>query len=61
MKLRNQLALTASLIFASGAAWGHPGHEAIGDVLHIEYLVAAGAAVSIAVYGMMNRRRNGRS
>lgn len=60
MKLRNQLAVTVGLILASGAAWGHPGHEAIGDVLHIEYLVAAGAAVSIAVYGVMNRRRNGR-
>ncbi len=58
MKLRNQLALTASLMLAAGAAWGHPGHEAIGDVLHIEYLVAAGAAVGIAVYGLLRRKWN---
>jgi len=48
MKLRNQLALTASMILASGAAWGHPGHEAIGDVLHIEYLVAVGIVCAVA-------------
>lgn len=59
MKLRNQLALTASLILASGAAWGHPGHEAIGDVLHIEYLVAGAAAVATAVYGVMRYKRDG--
>ncbi len=60
MKLRNQLALTASLILASGAAWGHPGHEAIGDVLHIEYLVAGAAAVATAVYGLIRQKRGGR-
>ena len=60
MKLRNQLALTASLIFASGAAWGHPGHEAIGDVWHIEYLVAGAAAVVTAVYGVMRHKQGGR-
>lgn len=56
MKLHNQLALTASLILASGAAWGHPGHEAIGDVLHIEYLLAAGAAAGMAVFGLIRRK-----
>lgn len=58
MKLRNQIALTASLILASGAAWGHPGHEAIGDVLHIEYLVAGGAAVATTVYGLVRNKGN---
>lgn len=58
MKLRNQLAFTASLILASGAAWGHPGHEAIGDVLHIEYLVA-GAVVATALYGFRRHKRDG--
>lgn len=48
MKLANGLALTAGLILASGTAWGHPGHEAIGDVLHIEYLVAAGIVCAVA-------------
>lgn len=60
MKLRNQLALIASLILASGAAWGHPGHEAIGNVLHIEYLVVGAAAVVTAVYGVVWCKRSGR-
>lgn len=60
MKLSNQLALTASLILATGAVWGHPGHAAIGDVLHIEYLVAGAAAVATAAYGVIRHRRGGR-
>lgn len=59
MKLCNQLGLTASLILASGAAWGHPGHEAIGDVLHIEYLVAAGAASAVAFWALLRCKRGG--
>ncbi|WP_203299788.1 hypothetical protein [Marinobacter sediminum] len=59
MKLRNQLALTASLILASGAAWGHPGHEAVGDVLHIEYLVAGASAVAVGIFALMRRKRDG--
>ncbi|AHI28226.1 hypothetical protein [Marinobacter similis] len=58
MKLRNQLTLTASLMLAAGAAWGHPGHEAIGDVLHIEYLVAGAAAVATAVYAKVRLKRD---
>lgn len=60
MKLRNQLAVTAGLVLASGAAWGHPGHEAIGDVLHIEYLVAGAAAVATAMYGVIRHKRGRR-
>ena len=59
MKLHNQLALTASLILASGAAWGHPGHEAIGDVLHIEYLVAGAAASAVAFWALLRRKQGG--
>jgi len=58
MKLRNQLTVTASLILASGAAWGHPGHEAIGDILHIEYLVAGAAIMATTIYGMMRYKRD---
>jgi len=58
MKLRNQLAVAAGLIFASGAAWGHPGHEAIGDVLHIEYLFAVGAVGIVAVFSLMGSKRD---
>lgn len=60
MKLGSQLAITTSLFLASGTAWGHPGHEAIGDVLHIEYLVAVAATVATAVYGVMRYKRGGR-
>ena len=56
MKLRNKLALTASLILASCAAWGHSGHEAFGDVLHIEYLVAAGASFFVVLWAVMRLR-----
>ncbi len=59
MKLANRLTLTASLILASGLAWGHSGHEAIGDVLHIEYLLAAGAAVAVGIYALMRHKRDG--
>lgn len=60
MKLSNQLAVTASLILASGAAWGHSGHEAIGDVLHFEYLLAGVAAVATIVYGVVWHKRDGK-
>jgi hypothetical protein len=47
------------LILASGVAWGHSGHEAIGNVLHIEYLLAASASVAIGIYGLMRHKRDG--
>ena len=59
MKLASRLTLTAGLILASGVAWGHSGHEAIGDVLHVEYLLAACASVAIGIYGLMRRKRDG--
>lgn len=59
MKLSNRLILTASLLLISGAAFGHTGHEAIGDVLHIEYLLAAGAAVAVGVFALMRHKRDG--
>ncbi|WP_273426058.1 hypothetical protein [Marinobacter sp.] len=59
MKLRNQLALIASLIVASGAAWGHAGHEALGGGVHIEYLLAAGAAAALGLYALLRHKRHG--
>ncbi|MCM0613045.1 hypothetical protein KFJ24_11240 [Marinobacter sediminum] len=60
MKLTNRLTLTASLLLVSGAAFGHAGHEALGDGLHIEYLFAIGAAAIVAVYGLKRAKRGGK-
>ena len=59
MKLTNRLTLTASLLLVSGAAFGHAGHEALGDGVHIEYFLAAGAAVAAGVYALVKRERDG--
>ncbi|MBW0147234.1 hypothetical protein [Marinobacter arenosus] len=59
MKLRNRLTLTASLLLVSGLAWGHAGHEALGDGVHLEYLLAAGAAAAVGLYAVMRHRRDG--
>jgi hypothetical protein len=40
--------LAAALLSASATALAHPGHEAIGDVLHVEYIFAAGIVVAAA-------------
>ena len=40
--------IAAALMTASTTALAHPGHEAIGDVLHVEYLFAAGIVVAAA-------------
>jgi len=59
MKLTNRLTLTAGLLLISGAAFGHAGHEALGDGVHIEYFLAAGAAVAAGVYALVKRERDG--
>jgi hypothetical protein len=48
MKNIKQMSISAVLLLASTNALAHSGHEAIGDVLHIEYLVAAGIVSAIA-------------
>lgn len=60
MKMTKRIAMTAAMVLASGVVWGHGGHEAIGDGLHIEYLFAAGAAAIVGLYGLMGHKRNGR-
>lgn len=59
MKLLKQLSLTTGLLLASSIAWGHAGHEAIGDGLHIEYLLAAGALAIAVSCGLIRSKRNG--
>ncbi|MBD3658651.1 MULTISPECIES: hypothetical protein [Marinobacter] len=59
MKLRNQLTLTASLLLVSGVTWGHAGHEALGDGVHIEYLLAAGVAAAVGLFALMRHKRGG--
>ncbi len=59
MKLTNRLTLTAGLLVISGAAFGHAGHEALGDGVHIEYFLAAGAAVATGIYALMRYKRDG--
>ncbi|WP_417567433.1 hypothetical protein [Marinobacter sp.] len=59
MKLRNRLTLTASLLLTSGVAWGHAGHEAFGDGVHIEYLLAAGLAAAVGIFALIRRKRDG--
>lgn len=59
MKALTKLALTTGLLLASSIAWGHAGHEAIGDGLHIEHLLAAGALVIAVSYGLIRSKWNG--
>ena len=56
MKLTNRLTLTAGLLVISGAAFGHAGHEALGDGVHIEYFLAA---VATGIYALMRYKRDG--
>lgn len=48
MKRMKNVSLSAALMTASSTAMAHPGHEAIGDVLHVEYLFAVGIVVAAA-------------
>lgn len=57
MKLTNGLTLTAGLLLISSVAFGHAGHEALGDGVHIEYFLAAGAAVAVGLYALVRHKR----
>ncbi|WP_138438958.1 hypothetical protein [Marinobacter alexandrii] len=59
MKLTNRLTLTAGLLLISGAAFGHAGHEALGDGVHIEYFLAAGAVAAVGIYVLTRHKRDG--
>ncbi|MGM0774041.1 hypothetical protein [Marinobacter sp.] len=49
MKQTKNVSLSVALMTASSSVIGHPGHEAIGDVLHVEYLFAVGIVVAAAI------------
>lgn len=49
MRQFKKFSLTTALMAASTTVIAHPGHEAIGDVLHVEYLFALGIAVAVAL------------
>lgn len=59
MKQFTSFSLTAALMLASTTGLAHPGHEAIGDGLHVEYLFAAGivVAAAISVWRVIKQRR----
>ncbi|TPW24467.1 hypothetical protein FH712_05380 [Marinobacter nauticus] len=60
MKLTNRLTLPACMMLISGDAIGHAGHETLGDGVHIEYFLAAGAAVAVGIYALMRFKRDGK-
>jgi len=59
MKIFKSFSLTAALIAAPTTAFAHPGHEAIGDGLHVEYLFAAGIVVAavFSAWKLIKQRR----
>ncbi|MEQ8182761.1 hypothetical protein [Marinobacter salarius] len=59
MKELKRFSLTAVLLSASTAAFAHPGHEAIGDLLHVEHLFAAGILIVavLSTWKVKKRRR----
>jgi len=59
MKNIKQMSVSAMLLLASTNALAHSGHEAIGDILHIEYLVAAliVSAIAFTAWKKIKQRR----
>jgi hypothetical protein len=59
MKSIKKISISVGLLLASTNTLAHSGHEAIGDVLHIEYLVAAGivSAIAITAWRKIKQRR----
>lgn len=59
MKRMKNVSLSAALVTASSSVIAHPGHEAIGDVLHVEYLFALGIIVvaALSAWKVIKQRR----
>ena len=58
MKNIKQMSISAMLLLASTNALAHSGHEAIGDILHIEYLVALiVSAIAFTAWKKIKQRR----
>jgi len=49
MKMIQKVSASVALQVASVNVLAHPGHEAVGDVLHVEYLFAVGIVGAIVV------------
>jgi hypothetical protein len=49
MKRIQKISTSVGLLLASANVLAHSGHEAIGDVLHVEYLFAVGIVGAIAL------------
>ena len=59
MKKIQKINASVALLAASTNVLAHPGHEAIGDVLHVEYLFAAGivGVIALMVWKNVKERR----
>ncbi len=59
MKRMKNFSLGAALMAISASVMAHAGHEAIGDVLHVEYLFAAGVVVvaGLSAWKVIKQRR----
>jgi len=51
MKMIQKISVSVGLLVACANVLAHPGHEAIGDVLHVEYLFAVAIVGAIALMG----------
>lgn len=58
MKFKTQIAAATSLLLAATAAFGHSGHEALGNGMHLEYLFAIGAASMVAIYALVRHKKD---
>jgi predicted MFS family arabinose efflux permease len=56
MKMIKKISGSSVMFFSSANLLAHPGHEAIGDVLHIEYLFAVGIIAGAIVLLMAWKR-----
>ena len=59
MKRMKNYGLSAALMSTSASVLAHAGHEAIGDVLHVEYLFAVGVVVvaGLSAWEVIKQRR----
>ena len=58
MKRLQKISASVGLLVASANVLAHSGHEAIGDVLHVEYLFAVGivGAIGLRVWKRVKQR-----
>ncbi|MBZ2168791.1 hypothetical protein [Marinobacter sp. F4216] len=58
MRRIQKIGASAGLLLASANVLAHSGHEAIGNVLHVEYIFAAGivGAIVLTAYRKVSER-----